>query len=228
MIALSKVCKVFNSGKINEFRALRDVTLAIDMGQVTVIKGPSGSGKTTLLSVLGGMTRPTSGRIVLNGREITSLPERFLSDVRRRTFGFIFQQFNLVRGLTTLDNVMFPAFPTGECQKRIRERALLLLEQFGMEGRIDVRVEFLSGGEMQRVAIARAMINDPAVIIADEPTAHLDSALSAEFLKHMGRLRDAGKTIVMASHDPLVFNDDLATRLIEMRDGIVIDDGTLP
>jgi putative ABC transport system ATP-binding protein len=223
MIELLNVHKVFNQGKPNEYVALRDVSLSIAPSRVTVLKGPSGSGKTTLLSLLGGMTRPTAGRIFLFEREITSLPERFLTETRRGTFGFIFQQFNLVRGIGVLENVMLPAYPRGERHSILMTRAMALLEQFGLAGRAATKVEWLSGGEMQRVAIARALINDPAVIIADEPTAHLDTRLSAEFLEFMARLKGEGKTIVMASHDPLVYDAGLVDRVVELRDGGIVD-----
>jgi putative ABC transport system ATP-binding protein len=219
VIELLNVHKTFNQGKPNEYVALREVTLAVAPHQVTVLKGPSGSGKTTLLGILGGMARPTAGRIVLFEREITSLPERFLTGIRRRTFGFIFQQFNLIRGISVLENVMLPAYPEGERHALLKARAMALLEQFGLAGRAATHVEWLSGGEMQRVAIARALINDPAVIIADEPTAHLDTKLSGEFLEFMARLKGEGKTIIMASHDPLVYEAALVDRVVAIRDG---------
>lgn len=225
MIELLSVHKTFNQGKSNEYVALREISLTIDPRRVTVLKGPSGSGKTTLLGILGGMARPTSGRIVLSGREITSLPERFLTEIRRRTFGFIFQQFNLVRGITVLENVMLPAFPRGEPHAVLRGRAMTLLDQFGLAGKAATRVEWLSGGEMQRVAISRALVNDPAVIIADEPTAHLDTKLSGEFLTFMARLKEEGKTIVLSSHDPTVCEASLVDRVVAMRDGRVESTG---
>ena len=188
MIELSAVTKTFNAGKPNQFGALRGVTCGLRAGDLTVIKGPSGSGKTTLLTLVGCMARPTSGRIVLSGElcralpgggagqalDITSLPERFLTGIRRSAFGFVFQQFNLVRGISVLENVLLPAYPMGGNQAALRDRAHSLLEQFGMARHAGSRVDLLSGGEMQRVAIARALINTPALIIADEPTAHLD------------------------------------------------------
>lgn len=228
MIELLDIRKVFNQGKPNEYVALHDVSVALASCRVTVLKGPSGSGKTTLLSILGGMARPTAGRVVLFEREITSLPERFLTEVRRRTFGFIFQQFNLIRGISVLENVMVPAYPCGGNHKTLRQRATALLDMYGLAARASVPVELLSGGEMQRVAIARALINDPAVIIADEPTAHLDSTLSKEFLEHMTRLKRDGKTLVMASHDPLVWEAPLVDRIVAMQDGRVVDAGRAP
>ena len=176
MIELKNIRKVFNQGLPNEYVAIHDLTLSIEAHRVTVLKGPSGSGKTTLLSLLGCMARPTSGRIFLGEREITSLPERFLTEIRRQTFGFIFQQFNLLRGISVIENVMLPAYPLGEPLPALKQQAAVLLELFNLAHKAADKVEWLSGGEAQRAAIARALINNPAVIIADEPTAHLDSS----------------------------------------------------
>lgn len=236
MIELCGITKTFNSGRPNQFTAVDNVTLAVNPGQITVFKGPSGSGKTSLLTMIGCMARPTSGRIFLHGVaaavpfklegadavEITSLPERFLNDIRRSTFGFIFQQFNLVKGISVLENVMLPAYPTGEARSEFRARALHLLDQFSVARHADQRVELLSGGELQRVAIARSLINNPVIIIADEPTAHLDSKLSQEFMTIVGRLKGEGKSILIASHDPIVFDSPLIDALVEMRDGAVV------
>jgi putative ABC transport system ATP-binding protein len=218
MIDIRSVRKVFNQGKTNEFTAIDVVDLAVKRGDVCVLKGPSGSGKTTLLTVLGCMARPTSGRIFLDEREITSLPERFLTEIRRRTFGFIFQRLNLISGITALENVMAPVYPTGEKYSSLRKRSLELLEMFGLSHRAAARIEWLSGGEGQRVAIA-------SVIIADEPTAHLDTRLSKEFMDIMGNLKANGKTIIIASHDPIVFESPLADTIVEMRDGRVVRAG---
>ena len=236
MIELSSITKSFNSGKPNQFTAVDSVTLTVHPREITVFKGPSGSGKTSLLTMIGCMARPSSGRIFLHGLEaavpfrldgaetveITSLPERFLNDIRRSTFGFIFQQFNLVKGISVLENVMLPAYPTGEGRPVFRARALELLEQFSITRLAGQRVELLSGGELQRVAIARALINNPSIIIADEPTAHLDSKLSQEFMTIAGRLKGEGKSVLIASHDPIVFDSPLVDRLVEMRDGAVV------
>lgn len=236
MIELASITKSFNSGKPNQFTAVDNVSLTIDPQQITVLKGPSGSGKTSLLTMIGCMARPTSGRIFLHGVaaalpyqqgeagsiEITSLPERFLNDIRRATFGFIFQQFNLIKGISVLENVMLPAYPTGERRTDFRTRALGLLELFSIGRHAGQRVDVLSGGELQRVAIARALINNPSIIIADEPTAHLDSKLSHEFMAIVAQLKGEGKTILIASHDPIVYDAPLIDRLVEMRDGAVV------
>ena len=236
MIELVQVVKTYQAGLATPFTAVDDVSLRVPAGKLTVLKGPSGSGKTTLLTLIGCMARPTSGRIHLHGvpagtlpqlaegdsLEITSLPERFLTAIRRRTFGFIFQQFNLVRGISVLENVMLPTYPTGEDQKEVEARAIERLEGFGLARHLRASVDRLSGGEAQRVAIARALINDPAVIIADEPTAHLDSRLSEDFMELMGQFKAAGKTLLIASHDPIVYGSPLADLVVEMRDGRIV------
>jgi putative ABC transport system ATP-binding protein len=236
MIEMLEVSKSFNTGKPNEFQALDRVSLVINRGELTILKGPSGSGKTTLLSLIGCMSRPTSGKIRLHGMrtafmphgvqseslDISSLPERFLTEIRRSNFGFIFQQFNLIRGISVIENIMLPAYPTGESYQVFRARAVSLMEHFGIGRHVNSKVEWLSGGEMQRVAIARALINGPELILADEPTAHLDSRLSRELMDLLADFRKEGKTVLIASHDPIVYEDRLADRLIEMRDGRII------
>jgi putative ABC transport system ATP-binding protein len=219
MIELKDIRKVFNSGKPNEFPAVRGISLSIEARKVTVLKGPSGSGKTTLLSLIGCMARPTSGRIRLLGREITSLPERFLTEIRRKTFGFIFQEFNLIKGITALENAMLPAYPLGENVFSIRKRALHLFELFNIAPKALSKAEWLSGGEAQRVSIARALLNNPSVIIADEPTAHLDTTLSLEFMNILGKLKEDGRTILLTSHDPLVYESGMVDRVVNLRDG---------
>jgi putative ABC transport system ATP-binding protein len=221
MITLRDVRKVFNQGRPNEFVALDGISLSVEADRMTVLKGPSGSGKTTLLSLIGCMARPSSGRIHFMDREITSLPERFLTDVRRKSFGFIFQQLNLVKGVTAIENVMLPAYPSGEKHASLKKRAMDLLDLFNLTSKALSKVEWLSGGEAQRVTIARAMINRPSVIIADEPTAHLDTKLSQEFMETLSKLKHDRKTILIASHDPLVFESPHVDRVIHIRDGKV-------
>jgi putative ABC transport system ATP-binding protein len=226
MIQLTDVKKVFNQGLSNELWAVRGVTMNLEPNRLTVLKGPSGSGKTTLLSLIGTLSRPTSGRIWLNGRLLSNLPERFMTEVRRNTFGFVFQGFNLIRGLTVLENVMLPAYPVAPDHAELRLRSLNLLARFGMEHKANDRVEWLSGGEAQRTAICRALVNEPSILIADEPTANLDSALSRELVGLLSDLQDLGKTVLVASHDPLVFEDARIARLLEMRDGLLAGDSS--
>ncbi len=221
-LQLSGVSKAFNQGRSNEFWAIQELSLEIQPNQVTCLKGASGSGKTTLLSMIGCLSRPTSGRIILGDRTISGLPERFLTDIRRHTFGFIFQQFNLIQGLSVLENVMLPAYPLGLNHHQLVDKATALLVRFGLGDRTADQVQWLSGGEKQRVAICRALINDPEILIADEPTANLDSRLSAEFMGLMQSLRSSEKSILITSHDPMVFDSPVVERVVEMCDGRIV------
>jgi putative ABC transport system ATP-binding protein len=223
MIELSGVRKAFNQGKPNEYWALSGVDLAIDARKVTVLCGPSGSGKTTMLTIIGCLARPTQGRVKFKGEDISGLPERFLTDIRRQSFGFIFQQFNLIKGLSALDNVMLPAAPTGRPHGEVRNKAFALLKRLKLAHRSDARVEWLSGGEQQRVAIARALINDPEVLIADEPTANLDTTLSKQFMGILEELSAEGRTLLVTSHDPLVIESATVHRVVGMRDGRIVE-----
>jgi putative ABC transport system ATP-binding protein len=202
---------------------VRHVDLCIVGGQTTALRGPSGSGKTTLLSLIGGLTCPSEGRVRLDGCDISALPEHFLTALRRSTFGFVFQHFQLIRDLSVIENVMLPTAPTGLPYRQARARALALLEQLALDERRDTPSQWLSGGEAQRTAIARALINEPRILIADEPTAHLDSDLSRQILTILGGLRARGMTLIMSSHDPLVFESGRVDRVIDMRDGRVLE-----
>jgi len=219
MIRLVEIKKVFNAGKPNEFAAIRGVSLSLEDQRATVLKGPSGSGKTTLLSLIGCMTRPTQGRIWLQDREITSLPERFLTEIRRKTFGFIFQQPNLIQGVTALENALLPAYPLGEAYASLKKRGMRLFELLHIASKAHSKVQWLSGGEAQRVTIARALINNPSIIIADEPTAHLDTANSRELMEILQGLKAEGKTLLLSSHDPLVYESPVVDRVVNVRDG---------
>lgn len=223
MISLHDVSKTYNEGRPNAVTALAGVTLAIAREGVTVFMGPSGSGKTTLLSLVGCMARPTTGRVTLDGEMVSGLPERFLTGLRRTRFGFVFQRFNLIRGLTVLDNVMLPAAPLGEDPHAVRARAMARLEALGLAAKATMPVEYLSGGETQRAAIARALINDAPILIADEPTANLDTALTHRFLEIVAGLRAEGKTVIMTSHDPRIIEAEAVTAVVEMRDGRVVE-----
>ena len=221
IIKAGDLTKFYNKGKANEALAVNGVSVSIERGDFAVLNGPSGSGKTTLLSLIGCMTRPTSGSITVEDRDISHLPERFLTDIRRKTFGFIFQQFHLIQGMSVIENVMVPLYPTDIDVKTLRKKAEGILEGLGMSKRRDFPVQGLSGGEQQRTAIARALINDPEIVLADEPTAHLDTALSRDYMGVMKGLWDKGKTVIIASHDPIVFENEFVTLTVEMRDGMV-------
>ncbi|RDH82238.1 MAG: ABC transporter ATP-binding protein [endosymbiont of Escarpia spicata] len=223
-IELTDIKKAFNQGRPNEFWAIQGVSLKIEPNKVTCLKGASGSGKTTLLSMIGCLSRPTSGRIQLGDRTISGLPERFLTDIRRHTFGFIFQKFNLIQGLSVLENIMLPAYPLVPDHKVLVESASRLLDHFNLSSKADNPVEWLSGGEAQRVAICRALINDPKILIADEPTANLDTKLSREFMGLIDELYQSGKTILITSHDPVVFDSPVVNRVVEMCDGLLVQE----
>ena len=221
MLELVDITKSFHEGQPNAYTALKDVSLTLERGKVIALHGPSGSGKTTLLTLIGCLARPTSGRVRLDGQDISSLPERFLTALRRERFGFVFQQFNLIAGMSARDNVMVPAYPTGLPYRMLLDRAEELLAQLNLSHRSGVLVQTLSGGEQQRVAIARALINQPDILIADEPTANLDSALAKECLDILGRLNAQGTTVILSSHDPLVLESPLVQQRVGLRDGQV-------
>jgi putative ABC transport system ATP-binding protein len=222
MISMQNVTKLYNEGQPNEFAALKGIDLEIARDAVTVLKGPSGSGKTTLLSIIGCMARPTEGRVMVDGEMVSGLPEKFLTEMRRSRFGFVVQRFNLIRGLSVIENVMLPAAPLGPDYRELRERAEARRDGLGLADKADVPVEHLSGGETQRAAIARALINDAPILIADEPTANLDTELTHRFLDIVGDLRAEGRTVIMTSHDPRIWNADLVNSVIEMQDGRVV------
>lgn len=224
MIELLAISKAFNQNRPNEYWALHGIDLAIEAGKVTAFRGPSGSGKTTLLTIVGCLSRPTSGRVRFKGEDISALPERFLTEIRRQSFGFVFQQFNLLKGLSALENVILPAFPTGRPRSELVAAATALFERLQLAHRAQAKVEWLSGGEQQRVAIARALINDPEVIIADEPTANLDTALARQFMAILESFTASGKTVLLTSHDPLVVESSAVHRVVAMRDGRLIGD----
>jgi putative ABC transport system ATP-binding protein len=219
LIEVEKVSKIYNPGKADELTALKAASLSIDSGEVAVLTGPSGSGKTSLLSLIGCMARPTEGKVFVDGKDVVKLPERFLTDIRRQKFGFIFQQFHLIRELTVLDNVLLPLFPLDISARKMNERALPILQGLKIDNKKNLKVKKLSGGEQQRVAIARALINRPQIIIADEPTAHLDRKLAQEFIETLTQLNREGKTIIIATHDPFVHDNQLVNKAIVMRDG---------
>jgi putative ABC transport system ATP-binding protein len=223
MIRLNAVTKIYPIGKSGSHTALADVTLDVSERRVTVLKGPSGSGKTTLLSLIGSMARPTSGRIFFWEKEITSLPEHFLAELRRRQVGCVFQNHNLLKGISVMENVMLPGLPLGIPFESLRRRAQALLDQLKITRLAPLPVQHLSGGERQRVAIARALVNRPRLLIADEPTAHLDTALSEQFMAIAADLKDRGHTVLIASHDPMVCRHRAVDAVATLHDGRLAD-----
>jgi putative ABC transport system ATP-binding protein len=218
------VCRSYESDGVT-VGAVVDVDLEVAAGEFVAIMGPSGSGKSTLLYLLGGLDRPTAGEVRIDGVALSSLSRHELAHVRGRRVGFVFQMFNLVAGLTVEENVALPAVIARQRASAYRDRLSELLATVGLEGRRRSTPAQLSGGEQQRVAIARALIMDPAVVLADEPTGNLDSQSGAEVMGLLGRCRDAGRTIVLVTHDAKVASH--ADRIVHLRDGRVVQETPL-
>jgi len=219
LIELKKITKIYNQGRPNEVTALYDVSLTVAPQTMVCLQGASGSGKSTLLAIVGCVFPPTNGNASIAEKQLSRMPDRFLTKHRRETIGFIFQQFNLLPRLSVLDNITLPLLPLGVSPKEQKVRARKLMEQLSIGHRENFPAGQISGGEMQRVAIARALINNQPIILADEPTAHLDSRLSMEFMQIMADLKTAGKTIIIASHDALVAEHPAIDRIIHIQDG---------
>jgi putative ABC transport system ATP-binding protein len=219
---LRKVTKEFSRASI-KVRALTEIDLAIEAGDFVALVGPSGSGKSTLLQLLGALETPSTGRIFFKGQDLSLLGDRALTALRAHEIGFVFQSFNLIPTLTALDNVLAAMVPSGIDRALRRERALELLTRVGLEDRTAHLPSRLSGGEQQRVAIARALANRPSVVIADEPTGNLDSAMSEDIMTILEEIRDtSGITIILATHDPKIA--ERTERRITLRDGRIDSD----
>ncbi len=216
MIEVEHLIKVYRRGEI-EVIAIRDVSLKIGKGEFALLIGPSGSGKTTFLHLLGGIDRPTAGRILVDGINISLFNDGEWTDYRRREVGMVFQFFNLVPTLTALENVMLPMQFMGIGRVERKKRAEKLLKEVGMIERKNHYPDEMSGGEQQRVAIAVAMANDPPIILADEPTGELDTETGMEIIKLFKKLNEEGKTVIIATHDMRL--KEYATRILEIRDG---------
>ena len=221
VIQLQDVTRVYRIGEV-ETHALRGVTLEVDAGEFTAMVGPSGSGKTTLLQLIGCLDRPSSGKVYIDGKDVTKFNTNQRADLRRGTIGFVFQYFALIPGLTAYENIELPLLLTGEKANERRQRVKELLESVGLSERARHRPDQMSGGEQQRVAIARALATHPVLVLADEPTANLDSKNGRQVMEIMQRLnRETGTTFIFATHDPRVF--EFARRTIEMEDGKLAD-----
>jgi putative ABC transport system ATP-binding protein len=222
LIRLNRLEKTFVTEKV-ETRALHELTLEVNPGEYVCVTGPSGCGKSTLLSILGLLDKPTSGHYVLNGHDVSDLSRDDRARIRNQEIGFVFQSFNLISQLTVEENVCLPlTYRKGLSQKDIKARAKVMLDKVEMGHRLDHFPGQLSGGQQQRVAIARSLINDPSVILADEPTGNLDSKNADIVLHLLGQLHEEGSTIVMVTHDPR--SVERVSRQIEMLDGEVIAD----
>jgi len=220
LIEIQDVHKVYRMGQV-EVQALRGVSLTVKEGELVAIMGPSGSGKSTLMNIIGCLDRPTSGTYWLDGIEVGKLNDNELARIRGQKIGFVFQTFNLLRRTTALHNVVLPLIYAGGSRRR--ERALAALETVGLGPRAGHRPSELSGGEQQRVAIARALVNNPSIILADEPTGNIDSKSGAEIVATFRRLnREQGITVVIVTHDRDIASQ--TDRIVELRDGMLVGD----
>jgi putative ABC transport system ATP-binding protein len=219
IIKIERIERKYSMGDDIEVMALNGVNVDIHQGEYVAIMGPSGSGKSTMLNLLGCLDRPTAGSYWLGGEDVARMADDALSDVRGRRIGFIFQSYNLIAQLTVLENIQVPLFYQGKSMQESYDRCVELAELVGLGDRLTHRPNQLSGGQQQRVAIARSLVNDPLMILADEPTGNLDSKTGLEVLDLIDDLNDAGKTIVLVTHDNYVA--ERAHRVIHMKDGKV-------
>lgn len=221
MIEVSNIVKTYSTGEIN-FTALRSISLSIEKGEFTSIMGPSGSGKSTLMNILGCLDKMDQGKYILNNKDVSNLRDDELAYVRNKEIGFVFQAFNLLPRMTILENVELPMVYAGISPKERREKALIALDRVGLSDRIKHRPNEISGGQKQRVAIARAIVNNPSVLMADEPTGNLDTKSTNEIMKIFQDLNREGSTIIMVTHEPEVAK--YTKRIVKFRDGEIISD----
>ena len=219
-IRIGGLRKTYTMGRVS-VHALAGVDLAIEPNTFAVIMGPSGSGKSTLLHLIGGLDRPTAGHIDVDGQSLEALDENALAVFRRRSVGFIFQSFNLISSMTALENVAFPMRFARSSRRQRQSRALALLQQVGLEDRARHRPTELSGGQQQRVAIARSLVNDPKLILADEPTGNLDTASGASIMQLLSDLHRSGKTVIVVTHDARM--TQFATLTVQLLDGCIVN-----
>lgn len=221
VLHLEEIRKSYYLGK-QELPVLKGITLDIFRNEYVALMGPSGSGKSTLMNILGCLDSPTGGKYILNGKDVSRMPDDDLAVVRNQEIGFVFQQFNLLSRLTAAENVALPLIYAGIKRKERIERAHEVLKRVKLDDRMDHKPNELSGGQCQRVAIARALINNPSIILADEPTGNLDSKTSYEIMDILGRIHNDGNTVVLVTHEEDI--SEFAQRIIRLKDGLVETD----
>ncbi|MGI6084623.1 MAG: ABC transporter ATP-binding protein [Acetivibrionales bacterium] len=221
MINTDNIVKVYTTGKIN-LTALKNISLNVKAGEFVSIMGPSGCGKSTLMNILGCLDKMTSGKYILNGKDVSGLVDNELAEIRCREIGFVFQSFNLLPRMTILENVELPMVYAGLSKRERRERALEAIRKVDLIDRIKHRPNEISGGQKQRVAIARAIVNNPSVILADEPTGNLDTKVTKEIMRIIQQLNNDGTTVILVTHEADVAQ--YSKRIIQMRDGEIIND----
>jgi putative ABC transport system ATP-binding protein len=220
MISIKDITKTFHLGEL-DVPVLKGINLSVEDGEYVAIMGTSGSGKSTLMNIIGCLDRPTSGLYILDSRDLTTLDDDELADIRNQYIGFVFQQFNLLPRLTALENVMLPMIYADVSRTERIESATEALEKMGLSDRLNNRPSQLSGGQQQRVAIARALVNHPALVLADEPTGALDTTTSHEIMDLLTELNQNGTTIAIVTHDPTVAAQ--TKRIINMQDGVIVE-----
>lgn len=225
VIHLEDIRKSYFIGK-NELPVLKGVSLDILKNEYVALMGPSGSGKSTLMNILGALDTPTSGKYILSGHDVSRMEDNELARIRNQEIGFVFQQFNLMPRLSALENVAVPLIYAGVGKREREDKARAMLEKVGLGDRYKHRPNELSGGQCQRVAIARALVNDPSLILADEPTGNLDTKTSVEIMEIFGRIHDSGNTVVLVTHEEDIAEH--ARRIIRLRDGVMESDKMNP
>ncbi len=220
---MEEVRKTFRMGE-DAVDVLKGIDLEVVPGEFAAIMGSSGSGKSTLMNLIGCLDVPTSGRYLLAGREVLGLEDDDLSELRNTHIGFVFQSFHLLPYATVLENVLLPTLYREKAMDRAEERAAEILRLIGLEARMHFRPNRLSGGEQQRVAISRALMNDPELLLADEPTGQLDSRTAGEIMGILARMNERGKTVIVVTHDPVIAA--CAKRIIRIKDGVIVDEQT--
>ena len=221
VIHLDKIRKSYYLGK-QELEVLKGISLDIARNEYVALMGPSGSGKSTLMNILGCLDSPTGGTYVLNGKDVSKMPDNYLAEVRNKEIGFVFQQFNLLSRLTAAENVALPLVYNGTSKKQRTQQALQMLDRVGLANRSHHKPNELSGGQGQRVAIARALVNNPSIILADEPTGNLDTKTSVEIMEIFGKIHREGNTVILVTHEEDIAR--YAHRVVRLRDGIIESD----
>ncbi|MDQ2719664.1 MAG: ABC transporter ATP-binding protein [Bacteroidota bacterium] len=225
MIQLDNIQKSYFLGK-QELKVLKGISIEILKNEYVALMGPSGSGKSTLMNILGCLDSPTAGHYILNGKDVSKMPDDDLADVRNKEIGFVFQQFNLLPRLTAAENVALPLVYNGTPKKIRTELSLEMLDRVGLADRSHHKPNELSGGQNQRVAIARALVNNPSIILADEPTGNLDSKTSVEIMNIFDKIQADGNTVILVTHEEDIAN--YARRIIRLKDGIIESDHAKP
>jgi len=221
MLEIKKIKKIYQMGKV-KVEALRGVSFYIDKGEFVAVMGPSGSGKSTLMHIIGCLDKPTEGNFIIGGKDVSKLNDDRLADIRNKRIGFVFQQYNLLSRTSILHNVEIPLIYAGLKSKQRRKLAMQALESVGLGDRVKHKPNEISGGEKQRAAIARALVNNPLIILADEPTGNLDTKTGEEIMKIFYKLHQQGNTIIMVTHEAEVARH--ARRIIHLRDGLIEKD----